>query len=90
MESETNLYERVIDYFEIEFDNVKMQLELGLLDDYKDRVLTSQKITHALTLLAPYVRSEWRARQLIKNGETLKNDLLSVRDIVGKNIASID
>ncbi len=85
MQSETNIYERVIDYFEIEFNDVKKQLKLGLLDDYKERVLTSQKINHALTLLAPYVKSEWRARQLIKSGEALKNELLSVRDIVGKN-----
>jgi len=89
MENEINLYERVIDYFEIEFDIVKKQLKLGLLDDYKERVLTSQKISHALTLLAPYVRSEWRARQLIKTGESLKSELLSVRDIVGKNTWSL-
>jgi hypothetical protein len=83
MEADINLYERVIDYFEGEFEVVKKQLELGLLDDYKERVLTSQKITYALSLLAPYVRSEWRARQLVKVGETLKHDLLSVRDIIG-------
>ena len=83
MVAEMNLFERVIEYFEGEFRVVRKQLELGLLDDYRERVLTSQKITYALTLLAPYVKNEWRARQLVKAGESLKSELLSVRDIIG-------
>ena len=76
------LYETVFSYFEDEFAAMRQKFESGQLDDYKERVITSQKINEALSLLAPYVRSEWRARQLIKTGEQLKKELLSVRDII--------
>jgi hypothetical protein len=76
------LYETVFSYFEDEFDAMRQKFESGQLDDYKERVITSQKINEALSLLAPYVRSEWRARQLVRSGELLKKELLSVRDII--------
>lgn len=76
------LYETVFCYFESEFNAMREKLENGQLDDYKERVVTSLKINEALTLLAPYVRSEWRARQLVRDGEQLKNELLSVKDII--------
>lgn len=76
------LYETVFCYFEDEFAAMRQKFESGLLDDYKERVITSQKINEALSLLAPYVRSEWRARQLVRSGELLKKELLSVRDII--------
>jgi hypothetical protein len=76
------LYETVFCYFEGEFNAMREKLENGQLDDYKERVITSQKINEALALLAPYVRGEWRARQLVKDGELLKKELLSVRDII--------
>jgi hypothetical protein len=76
------LYETVFSYFEGEFTAMRERLENGQLDDYKERVITSQKINEALALLAPYVRGEWRARQLVKDGEQLKKELLSVRDII--------
>ena len=76
------LYDTVFSYFEDEFDAMRQRFESGLLDDYKERVITSQKINEALSLLAPYVRSEWRARQLVRSGEQLKKELLSVRDII--------
>lgn len=76
------LYETVFSYFEDEFTAMRQKFESGQLDDYKERVITSQKINEALSLLAPYVRSECRARQLIRSGELLKKELLSVRDII--------
>lgn len=82
MSADTNIYENVISYFENEFGDVKRKLEEGDLDDFKERVLVSQKITEALHLLSPYVRTEWRARQLVKDGEKLKKELLSVRDMI--------
>ncbi len=84
MQTEESLFERVIAYFEGEFASVKKELSSGFLDDYRERVVTSQKISHALNLLAPYARSEWRARKLVKEGETLKKELLSAKDIVAK------
>ena len=82
MSVETNIYENVIKYFEAEFGEVKRKMEEGDLDDFKERVVVSQKITEALHLLSPYVRTEWRARQLVKDGEKLKKELLSVRDMI--------
>lgn len=82
MYSEESLFDKVIAYFENEFASVKKELKAGFLDDYRERVLTSQKITHALNMLSPYARNEWRARKLVKDGEALKKELLSVRDIV--------
>ena len=76
------LYETVFSYFEAEFEAMRARLENGQLDDYKERVVTSLKINEALSLLAPYVRSETRARQLVRDGEQLKKELLSVRDII--------
>jgi hypothetical protein len=88
MVNEETLYEKVIEYFDGEFRIVRKQLELGLLDDYRERVFTSQKITYALALLTPYVRNEWRARQLVKAGERLKHELLSVQDIINNRYCS--
>ncbi|MBT0664053.1 hypothetical protein KI809_07035 [Geobacter pelophilus] len=82
MSEETNMAERVISYFDEEFESIRDQLESGQLLDYKERVIVSRKIDEALSRLSPYVRSEWRARQVVKSGETLRERLLSVRDII--------
>jgi hypothetical protein len=79
---DASMAERVISYFEDEFNAILGQLEGGILLDYKERVLVSRKVDEALTHLSPYVRSEWRARQVVKIGETLRKRLLSVRDII--------
>lgn len=86
--SPDTIYERVISYFEAEFEAVRRTLESGELNDFKERVVMSQKIMDALNLLSPYVRSEWRARQVVKSGEELRNDLLSVREIIKKKVIS--
>jgi hypothetical protein len=82
VQDEENMAERVISYFDGEFESIRGQLETGKLLDYKQRVLVSRKIDDALSRLSPYVRSEWRARQVVKNGEQLRKRLLSVRDII--------
>ena len=82
MTTENNMYEKVITYFEAEFEEMKKRLEEGDLDDFKERVLVSQKITEALNLLSPYVRDEWRARRVVRDGEKLKKELLSVREMI--------
>lgn len=82
MTTDVNMSEQVINYFEEEFNTILIQLEDGQLLDYKERVLVSRKIEVALSRLSPYVRSEWRARQVVKNGEALRERLLSVRDII--------
>lgn len=83
MTVENSISERVFSYFEQEFEVIAHQLESGNLLDYKERVLVSRKIDEALARLSPYVRSEWRARQVVKTGELLRERLLSVRDIIG-------
>ena len=81
--SETiNMADRVIDYFDEEFEAITAQLLSGSFLDYRERVLVSRKIDEALARLSPYVRSEWRARQVVKKGEELRERLLSVRDII--------
>lgn len=82
MIEENSISERVFRYFEQEFEAIATQLESGILLDYKERVIVSRKIDEALARLSPYVRSEWRARQVVKTGELLRERLLSVRDII--------
>jgi hypothetical protein len=82
MNEDINMAERVINYFDDEFETVSAQLDDRELLDYKERVLVSRKIDDALSRLSPYVRSEWRARQVVKKGEALRERLLSVRDII--------
>ncbi|WP_041970385.1 hypothetical protein [Geobacter sp. OR-1] len=82
MSDDANMADRVINYFDEEFEAIRSQLESGTLLDYKERVIVSRKIDEALSRLSPYVRSEWRARQVVKNGENLRERLLSVRDII--------
>lgn len=82
MSDDVNMADQVINYFDEEFQAITAQLDSGTLLDYKERVLVSRKIDKALSQLSPYVRSEWRARQVVKNGETLRERLLSVRDII--------
>jgi hypothetical protein len=82
MTEELTLADRVISYFEEEFNGIRGQLEEGRLLDYRERVLVSRKIDEALARLSPYVRSEWRARQVVKAGQDLRARLLSVRDII--------
>lgn len=79
---DVTMSEQVITYFEEEFGTILGQLEEGKFLDYKQRVLVSRKIDEALVRLSPYVRSEWRARQVVKSGEALRARLLSVRDII--------
>ncbi len=85
MSEDINMSAQVISYFEEEFDSIRGQLEMGKLLDYKERVLVSRKIDEALTRLSPYVRSEWRARQVVKGAELLRERLLSVRDIIANH-----
>lgn len=82
MTEDVNMTDRVISYFDDEFEAISSQLDAGKFLDYKERVLVSRKIDEALSRLSPYVRSEWRARQVVKKGETLRERLLSVRDII--------
>jgi hypothetical protein len=84
MATEATQFDKVITFFDREFDRVQRKLQAGFLDSYRERVQLSQQINEALHLLSPYVRSEWRARDLVRKGEDLKRDLLSVRDILKK------
>jgi hypothetical protein len=82
MSEDMNMAERVINYFECEFQTIQKDLEDGSLLDYKERVIVSNKIDDALSKLSPYVRCEWKARQVVKSGESLRERLLSVKDII--------
>ena len=86
MKEDDILHSDVINYFTVEFTALQERLKAGRLEDYRERVLVSRKIAEALHLLAPYVRSDARARHLVKSAELLKKELLSVRSIIAKQL----
>ncbi len=88
MADEKNVYATVLNYFTNEFTAINERLKRGQFDNYKERVVVSQKITDAINLLSPYVRSDAQTRLLVRNGESLKKDLLSVRDVITSQAAS--
>jgi len=87
MKDDEILHSDVLNYFTAEFRVLLERLRTGELDDYRERVLVSQKITEAVHLLSPYVRSDPRARHLVRSAEVLKKELLSVRDIIAKQLS---
>ena len=86
MKDDDAIHSDVLNYFASEFGALEERLKSGGLDDYRERVLMSQKIGEAVNLLSPYVRSDPRARHLVRNAEALKKDLLSVREIIVKQL----
>jgi hypothetical protein len=86
MKEDETIHSDVLKYFNEEFDALEERLKAGGLDDYKERVLVSRKIAEAVNLLSPYVRSDPRARHLVKSAEALKKELLSVREMMIKHL----
>lgn len=86
MHEDNSLHSDVINYFSSEFGALEERLKSGALDDYRERVLVSRKIGDAVNLLSPYVRSDPRARHLVRHAEELKRDLLSVRDMMVRQL----
>lgn len=86
MNDNDSIYSDVLNYFTAEFDALEERLKTGELDDYKERVLVSRKIGEAVHLLSPYVRSDPRARHLVRSAEALKKELLSVRQMMVKQL----
>jgi hypothetical protein len=86
MKDDEIIHSDVLNYFNAEFDALETQLKTGQLHDYRERVLVSRKIAEAVHLLAPYVRSDPRARRLVRTAEALKKELLSVREILVKQL----
>src|SRR5512136_1532118 len=88
MAAEATQFDKVITFFDREFDRVQRKLQAGFLDSYRERVQLSQQISDALHLLSPYVRSEWRGRDPVGKGEELKRQRLCVREILKKKTAA--
>jgi len=86
MKDDDSIHSDVINYFTAEFDALEERLKAGRLEDYRERVLVSRKIGEAVHLLSPYVRSDPRARHLVRNAEALKKELLSVRAMIVKQL----
>ena len=86
MNEDDSIHSDVLNYFASEFGALEERLKSGGLDDYRERVLVSQKIGEAVNLLSPYVRSDPRARHLVKSAEALKKELLSVREMIVKQL----
>ncbi|MCM0080979.1 hypothetical protein L4X63_05190 [Geomonas sp. Red32] len=89
MKDDEIIHSDVLNYFNAEFDALDERLRTGKLD-YKERVLVSRKIDEAVHLLAPYVRSDPRARHLVRSAEALKKELLSVREMIVKQLKTED
>jgi len=86
MKGDEIIHSDVLNYFASEFGVLEERLKTGELDDYRERVLVSRKIGEAVNLLSPYVRSDPRARHLVRNAEALKESLLSVRELIVKQL----
>jgi hypothetical protein len=86
MNDDDSIHSDVLNYFACEFGVLEERLRSGALGDYRERVLVSRKIGEAVNLLSPYVRSDPRARHLVRNAEALKKDLLSVREMIVKQL----
>lgn len=86
MNDNETIYSDVLNYFAAEFDALEERLKTGALDDYRERVLVSRKIGEAVNLLSPYVRSDPRTRSLVRSAEALKRELLSVRDLMVRQL----
>ncbi|WP_306533447.1 hypothetical protein [Geobacter sp.] len=82
------LHNRILGYFENEIDAARKQLKAGLFESFKDQVIAGRKIAAALELLTPYAQGDWRAQRLVKSGETLIQELLSVRKVIRKRSGS--
>lgn len=81
MTEDTSIQSEILNYFNTEFDALEERLKSGNMADYRERVLVSRKIDDAVSLLSPYVRSDPRARRLVRSAEALKKELLSVREM---------
>lgn len=86
MNDDEIIHSDVLNYFNAEFDALEERLKTGEMDDYRERVLVSRKIDEAVHLLSPYVRSDPRARYLVRGAEALKKELLSVREMIMKQL----
>lgn len=82
------LHNRVLSYFENEIDSARKQLKAGLFESFKDQVIAGRKIAEALQFLTPYAEGDWRARRLVRSGEMLIKDLLSVRAVIHRRSLS--
>lgn len=82
------LHNRVLGYFESEIDTTRNQLETGQFKSFKEQVIAGRKISAALEILAPYARQDQRTRRLVKIGENLIDDLLSVREVIRRRNSS--
>jgi len=81
-QAEEELYRSVCEFFRGELDTIRREFEEGDLIDYRERVILSRRLDEALSRLAPYGRSDSRARELVREAEQLRKRLLSVRDII--------
>lgn len=82
--SADSLYNRVLSYFEEELAAARERMERGQFATFKDQILTGRRLADALALLSPYARGDRRARRLVKSGEALLNELMSVREVIRK------
>lgn len=82
------LHNRILCYFENEIAAARKQLEAGLFESFRDQVITGRRIAEALEILTPYAQGDCRAQRLVKSGEMLIRELLSVREVIRSRSSS--
>jgi hypothetical protein len=90
MTEDDSIQSEILNYFNTEFDALEERLKSGDMTDYRERVLVSRKIDDAVSLLSPYVRSDPRARHLVRSAEALRKELLSVREMFVQQLQQKD
>ena len=90
MTEDDSIQSEILNYFNSEFDALEERLKSGDMADYRERVLVSRKIDDAVSLLSPYVRSDPRARHLVRSAEALRKELLSVREMFVQQLQQKD
>jgi hypothetical protein len=79
MQPDREIHATIFNFLREEFNSIQSALGSGELRSFRDKVDLSWKINGVMHALGPLVRSDIRARLLVRRAERLKRDLLSSR-----------
>lgn len=86
MNADRMIHSSIYKFLKDEFDAIDCALASGKIDSFSDKVRLCHRIDGVLNSLEPHVRSDIRARRLVRRGERLKSDLLASRPCLEKRI----
>ncbi len=84
--ADREVHSAIYRYLQEEFDAISSSLAAGGIDSFRDKVGICRRIDGVLQTIQPYVRSDPRARMLVRRGERLKSELLSSRPYLEKRV----